>query len=1011
MWQSRILFSLMIFCLPLIVAAQKKVVGNVVDAERNPLPGATIKIVDTKFASVTDNEGNYQLIGVYNGAVLEFSFLGMETKTVKYRGEKVINIVLTEDETQLDEVVVSAKTNINEIDIRARSGVVQSIDIKRVDEKPMIDMGLALQGSVPGLSVINTGELGAVPEIRIRGNSSLRKGNATNEPLYVLDGQVITAETFYNLNSSDIQDIKVLKDAAACALYGVKAANGVLEITSKRGYEGKTSVNYNMNIGVTTRGRRGIEMMSSSEKLELERLIQNPETPGYRFSADYYNRFHSTDPNLQNLIAQGALKLDSMRNINTDWFDELLHTSLYQKHNLSLKGGSSATSYYISANYTQQGGRIPGNDKQRMSLRLNLDQRLGKIGYLMMSVNGGYSKTNTPNGTTNDPASLVYDLNPYEQKFGELWSNPGRTYNDLMNQFSEEGTDTDAGATASITITPVSGLDIAAVGGVNFMLAENRQFTPSTAYSETHSGIPEEERGIYSKSKLSTINISSNVRITYSKTFNDKHDFTIGANTDYYMTSSDNVLMRGYGVGTVNSAAAINQSLQGNRQPYVSGLRDKSAQIGIGVVGGYTYDGTYDLYATYKLDASSVLPADKRWNSAWAVGAGWTPTQYKFFKRQRVLTNLNLKASYGYMANLNGVSISSTVASFAYSTSKYETQRPLDLLALYNSDLKPEKTKSIDAGLSLEFFKRLTVDVNWYNRTTEDALLDVPIPASTGFSSLKRNIGSLQNQGVELSLNAKLVDLYDWTFIIGANMAYNKNKVLDLYYTDKIYTSEESIVPDYEVGKSYDMLYGPHSLGINPLTGYPVFLLPDGTEKQATETLKAEDVIALGYSTPPYTGSVNLTLTYKSFDLDVDFYYSLGGIQRYNYSYVRTKDDIHKNAVAGQTENMWFRPGDQDKLYPTPFYTSTTAENNISLYPNSLTVGSSNYLRLSLISLRYRVPPKWLAQHIKFIKYANFAFQASNLFTWTKYSESDPESGTLAGTLQPVYTINMSLTF
>ena len=1011
MWHNRILLTLIIIFFPLLLVAQKKVVGNVVDIDRNPLPGVAVRIVEAKLGTVTDVDGNYQLVGAYNGAVIEFSFLGMVTKTVKYRGEKEIDIVLEEDAKQLDEVVVSAKTNINEIDIRARSGVVQSIDVKRVEEKPMIDLGLALQGSVPGLSVINTGELGSVPEIRIRGNSSLRKGNATNEPLYVMDGQVITPETFYNLNASDIQDIKVLKDAAACALYGVKAANGVLEITSKRGYEGKTSVSYNMNLGVTTRGRRGIEMMTSAEKLELERLIQNPETPGYRYSADYYNRFHSNNPNLSNLIAEGALKLDSMRNINTDWFDELLHTSLYQKHNLSLKGGTSATSYYVSANYTQQGGRIPGNDKHRMSLRLNLDQRLGDIGYLMMSVNGGYSKTNTPNGTTNDPASLVYDLNPYEQTIGELWSNPGRTYSDLMNQYSEEGTDTDAGATASLTITPVSGLDIAAVGGVNFLFAENHQFTPSTAYSETHSGIPEEERGVYSKSKLSTINLSSNVRITYSKTFKDKHDFTIGANTDYYMTTSDNVLMRGYGVGTVNSAAAINQSLQGNRQPYVSGLRDKSAQIGIGVVGGYTYDGTYDLFATYKLDASSVLPADKRWNSAWAVGAGWTPSQYKFFKRQRVLTNLNLKASYGYMANLNGVSISSTVASFAYSTSKYETQRPLDLLSLYNSDLKPEQTKSIDAGLSLEFFKRLTIDANWYNRKTEDALLDVPIPASTGYTSLKRNIGSLQNQGVELSLTAKLVDLYNWTFIIGANMAYNKNKVLDLYYTDKIYTSEESIVPDYEVGKSYDMLYGPYSLGINPLTGYPVFLLPDGTEKQATEPLKQEDVIALGYSTPPYTGSFKLTLTYRSFDLDVDFYYALGGIQRYNYSYVRTKDDIHKNAVAGQTENMWFRPGDQDKLYPTPFYTSTTAENNISLYPNSLTVGSSNYLRLSLISFRYRVPPKWLAQHIKFVKYANFAFQASNIFTWTKYSESDPESGTLAGTLQPVYTINMSLTF
>ncbi len=993
------------------ISAQKSLRGVVVDTNRDPLPGVSIHIKDTEFRTVTNLDGTYKLVGVYNGAKIEYAFLGMKAKTVVYKNQEEIDVVLHEDATELSEVVVKAKTNINEIDIRAKSGVVAAVDVKRVEEKPMIDIGLALQGSVPGLSVINTGDLGSVPEIRIRGNSSLRKGNATNEPLYVMDGQVITAETFYNLNPSDIESIKVLKDAAACALYGVKAANGVLEITSKRGYEGKLSVNYNMNIGITTRGRRGIEMMNSAEKLELERLIQNPETPGYRYSADYYNRYYSNSPDLSKLIAQGAAKLDSMRNINTDWYDELLHTSLYQKHNLSLKGGSSTTSYYVSANYTQQGGRIPGNDKHRMSLRLNLDQKLGNIGFLLFSVNGGYSKTNTPNGTTNDPASLVYELNPYEQTVGELWSNPGQTYSDLMNQFQEEITDTDAGASASINITPIKGLDIAAVAGVNFMLTENKQFTPSTAYTETHSGIPEIERGIYSKSKGTNINVSTNVRVTYNRTFNEKHDFTIGANTDYYLTTSDNVLMRGYGVGTINSAAAINQSLQGNRQPYVSGLRDKNAQIGVGVVGGYTYDGTYDLYATYKLDASSVLPSDKRWNSAWAVGVGWTPSQYGFMKKQKVLTNLNFKASYGYMANLNGVSISSTVASFAYSTQGYENVRPLDLMSLYNSDLKPEQTKSIDAGVSMEFFKRLSIDFNWYNRKTEDALLDVPIPASTGYSSLKRNIGALQNQGVELSLNARLVDRMDWTFILGANIAYNHNKVLDLYYTDKIYTSEDALVPDYEVGKSYDMLYGPQSLGINPLTGYPVFLLPDGTEKQATEPLKQEDVVALGYSTPPYSGSVNLTLSYKWFDLDVDFYYSLGGIQRYNYSYVRTKDDIHKNAVAGQTQDMWFRPGDQDKTYPTPFYTSTTAENNISLYPNSLTVGSSNYLRLSLISLRYKVPPKWLAKHIPFVKYANFAFQASNLFTWTKYSESDPESGTLAGTLQPVYTINMSLTF
>ena len=182
-------------------------------------------------------------------------------------------------------------------------------------------------------------------------------------------------------------------------------------------------------------------------------------------------------------------------------------------------------------------------------------------------------------------------------------------------------------------------------------------------------------------------------------------------------------------------------------------------------------------------------------------------------------------------------------------------------------------------------------------------------------------------------------------------------------------------------------------------------------EKQASEALAAEDVVALGHSTPPYSGSFGLSLSYKSFDLDMDFYYVHGGIHQFNYSYVRDKDDSNKNAVAGQTDKMWFKPGDEGKVYPTPFYTSAVAEDNLSQYPNSLTVGKSDYLKLSMVSLRYRVPPHFLRKTLPFVKYATLAFQGSNLFTWTSYKESDPESGTLAGSMQPIYTFNMSLTF
>lgn len=991
---------------------QQTLTGIVFSPEQEPLVGVAVRIQGTKLVAITDENGRYTLNGKWKAkAVIQFSCLGYKAEHVVYNGQDVINVTMQSGSTNLKEAVVVARTNINAIDLRARAGVVEAVDVKRIEQKPMIDMAMALQGSVPGLTITNTGDLGSSPKIRLRGNSSLRQGNATNEPLYVMDGQIISSETFYNLNPADIKSLKVLKDATACALYGVKAANGVIEIASQRGHEGAPTVSYSMNMGITARGRRGIKMMNSAEKLELERLMQNPEAPGYLYSEDYYRKYYASSPNLNQMIAAGAAKLDSMRNINTDWFKELLRNSMYQRHNISLRGGNEQTTYFVSANYSYQGGRLPGNNKRRMSARLNVDQKLGRWGYAMLGVTGAYSKTKTPCGSTHDPSSLIYELNPYEQKSGKLWSYSGQTYNDLLNQYQSESNANEVGVNGNITLTPLPGLDIAAVAGIDFLLDEGHQFTPSTAYSETHSGVAEEARGIYAKQKNTTTNISANLRATYTHTFREIHDLTLSVNMDYYDTNSDGLSTTGYGVGTINSAAAINQSLTGTRQVKMSAPRDHSRQMGVGGVLGYSLLSTYDLYATYKADASSVLPKDKRWNSAWAVGLGWTPSRYDFLKDNKVITRLNFKASYGVTANLNGVSVSSTTGTFSYTTDSYENQRPLGIISLYNKDLKPEQNKSVDVGMTLDLFHRITIDVNYYNRRTEQALLDVPIPSSVGYTTLKRNIGVLQNNGVEIGLSAKLVDTRNCRFSIGANWAYNNNKVLDLYYADRIYTSTDALVPDYEVGKSYDMLYGPVSLGINPLTGYPVFKLPNGSEKQATEKLTKDDVVALGHLTPPYNGAFNVSLSYKSFDFDMDFYYVYGGVQRFNYSYVRGKDDVIKNAVAGQTQKMWFKQGDENKQYWTPFYTSSTAEDNIALYANSRTVGKSNYLRLSMLSMRYRFSDSFLSRHLPFVKHANIGLQASNLFTWSSYKESDPESGILAGTTQPVYTINLNLTF
>lgn len=993
-------------------SASKILAGRVTDRSGEPLAGATVYVRDDlKNGTTADVNGWFSLILPDKGQiVIEAAFLGMKPWSAAYTGQKEIVIVMEDDVNMVESAIVMGKQNINDLDIRAKAGVVNAVDMDRLQDRPMLDLSLSLQGSAPGLIVTNRGDLGTKPEIRIRGNSSFRKGDSANEPLYVLDGQVISSDAFMTLNPLDIADIKILKDAVACALYGTKAANGVLEITSVRGTGGDVMVTYDFNGGVTFRGRRGVLMMDTDEKLELERRLKNPEAPGYRYSEDYYRRYYANDPGLNDMIAAGQAKLDELRQTNTDWFKELLRNDFYHRHNLSVRGGTNQTSYYASANYSYQGGQVPGNDVNRFTGRLSLDQAIGKIGSLSLSVSGGYSKADSPNGSTYSPTSLIYELNPYESKTsGELWSYPGRTYDDLVYQFERTSLEKRFGVSGSLTFEPLKGLTVAAVAGLDFVLSESMDFTPSTSYEEEHSGAAANERGKLSRGKNTNSNITTNVRVTWNRTFG-KHDITLGANTDYYFDNIDNMSITGYGVGTLKTPSAINQSIEGSRKVSTSNFREKTAQVGVGFLAGYCFDETYDIFGTYKLDASSILPKDKRWNAAWAVGAGWNIKSYGFLEESDAISALRLKASYGRTASLAGVSPSLTVATFSYLEDSYGDRRLLELMSLYNDKLKPEQTVSTEAGINLGLFGRFDLDLGWYSRLTEDALLDVPIPASNGFTTLKRNIGVLSNSGIETTISAKVLNMDELRLNLRFSLAYNRNKVVDLYDGDRLYTSEDTIIPDYEVGQSYDMIYGPISLGINPMTGLPVFKGADGREIQATEKLEREDMVALGHSCPPFNGTFNISFTWKQLEFDADFYYVFGGIKAYAYSYVRDYDDANKNAVRGQVENMWFAKGDENKIYHTPFYSSSAIE-NLTRWPNSRSIGSSDYLRLSMLSLRYRFPQSFIQKFGGVIKYGNVAIQASNLFTITRYKESDPESGSFVGAQQPILTMNLSLTF
>lgn len=1006
---------LIFFLISNSVYSQKKdeivIESQVIDfVTKKGIPGANIVVEGSYYGTVTNANGFFR-IKTTSKSQLKISSIGYQTKIVSVRNIKK-TIELNEKLEELNEVVVKARKNINDIDMRKIAGDIDVVDVKQLATRPEINLTMMLQGQVAGLVVTPTGELGTKPKVRIRGTSSFRKGDMANQPLYVLDGMIISAEAFHTLNAEDFEQIKVLKDAAASALYGVKAANGVVEITSKRGFEGKAQFTYRGNMGITLRGPRGVEMMDSKEKLELERRFELIHTPGYRYSEDYYRRFNSGASNLDELIAEGKRKLDSLRAINTDWFKELIKTNVYQSHSLGVRGGTKKNKYYYSLKYDHQGGRISGNDLNRITARMNLDYSLASNLQLSLNTSVGYSKTNTPYGSAHNPTSLVYNLNPYEQKVNpatgkpvELISYSGRTFDDLINEYSKKSTSKRISSSVNMNWEISKGLNLSAIAGLDYLLNESLSRIPREAYSQRN--VTEKEKGEIRKDKNTELNYSTNIRLNYTKEWGD-HNLTLSTNYDYYFTGYDDIGLTGYGLASkVETAAGINHGLKGVRRSKVRSRKEKSAQLGIGFAMGYSYQSTYDIYGSYKADASSLLPSNKRWNKAWSVGFGWEIGNYEIFKRQQVITALRLKASYGYIANLGGISASATVPTYSYSDNVYGESRIIELDKFYNKDLKAEQTKSTNIGLNCKLFDLIVLDASVYKRVTEEALLDVSIPSSNGYSSMLKNIGVLQNSGLELRLSGDIFDRKELRWNTSLSLSWNKNKVVDLYDGKEYFSgSGEKVLPDMEEGEPLDLIYGLTSLGIHSIDGFPRYLLPTGEQVDHTHKFTRKDFKVLGHSTAPYMGFFNNSIRYQNFKLNFDFYFSFGGIAKYDRTYVRDLRDGHRNAVKNQTKDMWFNKGDENKLYPYVNMSGTATEIP-KLYATTKTIYKTDYIKLSNISLTYRLPKKVLEKTNGFVKYASLSIQAQNIWKWNRAVDK----ASLRGVEQPIITIGANLTF
>lgn len=1022
-------FIAFLLCSNCLLQAQKTVVkGKVLDKiTKTPLPGVNIFNAKKTRGTSANFNGEFKMT-LKLGDTIIFSAIGYKTKK-QVALTTNLTVYLDEQNTQLDEVVINAKTNINDTDIRKATGAVTTVAINKIRERPSVNVIEALQGQVAGLTIQSDGELGKPLKIRIRGTSTLPIKTATsnltdeerqefdnraNQPLFVLDGQVITPEAFATLNVNDIQEMKVLKDAAANALYGIKAANGVIEITSKRGINGKTQYSFSLQQGITLKGKPSVKMMGTEEKLEFERRAKNTSTPGYNLSEEYFRSFFTNDPNLEQLIANGKRKLDSLKRIDNNWFDKLARISTYNSYNISTRGGNETNRFYISGNFTEQGGKFDGNEINRFTARLNYEYNVSKKVYIMLNSGFGISENSTPNASNYSPTDLIYILNPYEQmEEGVLVSYPNRTYTDLINQYSKKAQDNRFNFSGNLSVKFTDELNLNSVVGADYLFQRSLAIIPRDAFSEVTSGASEEERGRATKNQTTNINFSTNTRLNFEKTI-DKHQIAASANIDYYRNKVDFIGIKGYGLPSkLTSGAGINNDISGTRRSTTSSRNLTDAQLGFGFSGLYNYNDTYEIYGSYKTDGSSLMPKDKRWNTFWATGIGYTISNENFLKDNNLVSYLKLRATYGVTASLAGIDASLAVPTFAYTTANYNGIREFSLKNLFNEGLRPEENTSINFGVDIGIANKLNLTIEAYKRRTRDMLLTVPIAPSNGFTQQLRNVGVLDNKGLEFSINATIFNTEDFTWSTSANLSYNENVVVDLYEGTELMLSSP-YYPDYKEGESADIIYGLINLGVYPADGITRYQTEDGTVlNSASDRPDPEDFLVLGNGTPPYSGGWYHSLNYKNWQLSFDLYYNFGGIAKYtNQSVVTDANDVNRNAVAGQLENTWFLPGDENKIYPG----LSSVFGDVYLYTKEFasdrTVGKTDFIRLNNIMLRYQFDDDFLRKiSNNSLTSSQFYVQLKNIATWSNFGGGDPESANLAGSTQPIITIGFNLSF
>lgn len=996
-FRIKILLAILIsLCYQPLLAQNKEIKGIVTSAEDGePLIGATISVKGNEAQGVvTDIEGKYILQIPNSDCTLVVAYLGMKTQELKAPSSGILNISLEAESMNLDEVVVTGYGNFSKSSFTGSANTLRADMMKNV---PVMTVEQKLQGMTTGVNITSSsGQPGANQSIRIRGMGSF---NASQEPLFVIDGVPVTsgslstggADAAYmnnsktnimsTLNPSDIENITVIKDAAAASLYGSRAANGVILITTKQGKAGRTQVSLNIAGGFSDAAVDFRPTLSGDQRYEL--LYEGL----YNYALDKQMKSPSE------YAGQEIGKYAYVPELGyTDWRKELLRTAIHQNYEASVSGGNERTTFYASLGYNSQEGLAKNSSLDRYSARLNMSQKVGKYGEVGANVmfTQMNQEMNEERGSSINPfldvAMLMNPSMTVRDKDGNyVGAYPGTTLNPLRDILTDYNRTrmTRMFSTGYASIEPLKGLKLKETLSYDYTIQkDSRYFNPLSAAGPKSGSDAQTSKGFIEYGKL-----ISSTSLNYVHTFNYKHHLDVLAayEIESYQTDkasgersrlpSNSNLVEPDNASVLNSFISSTQAYR--MLSYLSRLN-------------YDYDDRYYIAGSFRRDGSSRLSPKNRWGNFWSVSGMWHLSNESFMKPiKHILSDVKIRASYGVNGNQPG-SLYGYMGLYTYGQSymggfgSYES-------SLANPNLKWEKNYNLNIGLDLAFLSRIFLSIEYYNRDTKDLLYSLPISATTGFTNYLSNVGQLNNKGVELELRTInfATPHFNWSTVL--NLSHNSNKIISL--NGQLEQSIEGTWFIHKVGLPYHTFYVKEFAGVDPQNGNALYytntLNKDGSySREITNDISKAQAIPYKSVNPKISGGLTNILNYKQLDLSFTLTYSLGG---YSFDKLGTYIENGTTNIYTSKYNLpayamdrWQKPGDQTDV-PRFVYNQSASDNNSSRY-----IHSTDHLRLKNLTLGYTLPREWTRKVM--VNKARFYFSGSNLLTWAKWKQYDPET-------------------